>query len=90
MSWREHWQEVRSSVAPGDVISGCRDNDSRSYRLFANKGWRDVRIGSAIGHQFDSCECCDLSVEDLRALVAVLERAIAEHRPWPNLQSDEL
>jgi hypothetical protein len=84
MSWREHWPEVRSSVNAGDVISGCRDNDTCTYRLFVNKGWRDVKIGMTRGHQIESCECCDLSIEDLRALVTVLEKAIAEHEPWPD------
>lgn len=83
MSWREHWPDVRSSVELGDVISGCRDNDSRTYRLFVNKGWRDVQIGGHTGHQMDSCECCDLSIEDLRELSAVLEKVIAKHQPWP-------
>lgn len=64
MSWREHWSVVRSSIDPGSVIRGCRDNDSRTYRLFINR------------------ECCDLSVDDLRALVTVLQKAITEHQPW--------
>jgi hypothetical protein len=80
MSWRQHWpQVVRSSVVPGYVISGCRDNDTRTYRLFLNKGWRDV----STGHQIDSCMCCDLSIDDLRNLSSMLEAAIAAHEPWP-------
>lgn len=82
MSWREHWPAVKSSVEPGDVISGCRDNDTRTYRLFVNKGWRDVRVGNGIGHTLDDCLCCDLSIEDVRALNAVLEQAIANYKPW--------
>ena len=85
MSWREHWAPVRSSVEPGDVISGCRDNETRTYRLFVNKGWRDVRIGAGDAHQIDTCECCDLSLDDLRALVSVLQKAVNEHEPWPDL-----
>ena len=81
MSWREHWPKVKSSVTPGDVISGCRDNDTRTYRLFVNKGWRDVEGG----YQIKSCECCDLSIEDLRELRSTLEAIIAEHKPWPEL-----
>lgn len=84
MSWREHWDEVRSSVVAGDVISGCRDNDTHTYRLFCHKGWQDVQLaGRAMGHRSESCECCDLSLDDLKALVAVLNKAIAEHQPWP-------
>ncbi len=84
MSWREHWKNVKSSVAHGDVISGCRDNDTGSYRLFVNKGWRELDRG----YIFDSSACCDLSLEDLQALVAVLQGAIAKHKPWPDM-SDE-
>jgi hypothetical protein len=90
MSWREHWPDVKSSVEPGDAITGCRDNDTRTYRLFVMKGYREVVIdghGGRVGYQFDSCECCDLSLEDLRALSAVLERAIATHQPW--LETDD-
>ena len=83
MSWREHWPVVRSSVEAGDAISGCRDNETRTYRLFVNKGWRDVRIGGSEAHQIDGCECCDLSVDDLKALVVVLQLAIDTHEPWP-------
>lgn len=85
MSWREHWDEVRSSVVEGDVISGCRDNDTGTYRLFCNKGWKDVNLGHHFAHTFDSCECCDLSLDDLKRLVAVLNKAISEHEPWPDL-----
>lgn len=67
----------------GDVISGCRDNDTHTYRLFVNKGWRDVRGGGSTGHQSESCECCDLSIEDLRELSVKLEAVIAAHGPWP-------
>ncbi len=84
MSWREHWPDVKSSVVPGDVISGCRDNDSRTYRLFVKKGWRDVQVGSGTGHQIESCKCCDLSIEDLRKLAGVLNDAIASHEEWPD------
>lgn len=80
MSWREHWPIVRSSIVPGDVISGCRDNDTRTYRLFVNKGWTDVQGG---GHRLRECLCCDMSIEDLRELAMVLEGAIAAHLPWP-------
>ena len=84
MSWREHWEQVYSSVELGDVISGCRDNDTKTYRLFCNKGWKNVKIGSGNGYQIESCECCDLSLDDLKSLVAVLNKAIAEHEPWPD------
>lgn len=98
MSWREHWDVVRSSTNPGDVISGCRDNDTHTYRLFCNKGWQDVHltstgienvkledaVGRGIAHQLESCECVDLSLEDMQALVAVLNKAIAGHKPWPD------
>lgn len=80
LSWREHWSGVKSSAVSGDVISGCRDNDTQTYRLFVTKGWRD----GFPGHWFESCACCDLSIEDLRELVKVLEKIVAEHRPWPN------
>ena len=40
MSWREHWAEVHSQVESGDAIGGCRDNDTRTYRLFVYKGHR--------------------------------------------------
>lgn len=85
MSWREHWETVRSSIVAGDVISGCRDNDTRTYRLFCNKGWKDVQIPGSRGkaHQFESCECVDLSLDDMKALAAVINKAIAEHKPWP-------
>lgn len=87
MSSREHWlPNVRSSVKPGDVITGCRDNYTRTYRLFVNKGWMDVQVGRAQAYQFDSC--CDLSIEDLRALSAMLQKVIAEHQPWPERQDD--
>ncbi len=90
MSWREHWDEVRSSVRPGDVISGCRDNDTRTYRLFCNKGWEDVQYnGRAMGHRMESCECVDLSLDDMKALVAVLNKAITNHEPWPGPEYDE-
>lgn len=69
----------------GDVISGCRDNETGTYRLFVNKGWRDVRIGESIGHQCDSGECCDLSIDDLRQLSDTLEAVIAAHEPWPEI-----
>lgn len=85
MSWREHWEPVRSSVEPGDVISGCRDNDTRTYRLFTNKGWLDVET---VGYGITSSECCDLSVDDLKALVAVLQKAIDEHKPWTDLEEE--
>jgi hypothetical protein len=86
MSWREHWKPIHSSVVRGDVISGCRDNDSHSYRLFVNKGWKDVRVGKAKGHQFESAECCDLSLENLQELVGILQKAITEHKPWPKYE----
>lgn len=86
MSSREHWPTVKSSVVPGDVISGCRDNDTRTYRLFVNKGWQDVKIAGVEGHQIESCECCDLSLEDLQALAGVVEQAIAKHKPWPEAE----
>lgn len=85
MSWREHWPSIKSSVVPGDVISGCRDNDTLTYRLFINKGWRDVQVGTGNGYQIESCECCDLSFDDLRALAVVVQKAIAEHKPWPEV-----
>jgi hypothetical protein len=89
MSYRIHWPEVRSSVVAGDVISGCRDNETKTYRLFVNKGWRDVHHGSATGHQIDSCECCDLSVEDLRKLQSVVDRVLLEHEPWSEVYSED-
>ena len=81
MSWSEHWRDVKSSVVSGDVISGCRDNDTRTYRLFVNKGWRDV--GSGAGYTIDSCSCCDLSIEDIKSLADELKRVISAHEPWP-------
>ena len=89
MSWREHWTPIRSSVVEGDVISGCRDDESRTYRLFVNKGWRDVRIGSSSAHQIESCDCCDLSVEDLRRLSQMLTAVVAAHEPWPDPEAEE-
>jgi hypothetical protein len=38
-------------------------------------------------YQIDSCECCDLSIDDLRKLLSVVSIAIASHEPWPD--SDE-
>ncbi len=84
MSWREHWPDVKSSVEEGDVISGCRDNDTRTYRLFCNKGWRDVLLMGHTAHQIDSCECCDLSIDDLKNLAKILNDAVAAHEPWPS------
>lgn len=83
MSWREHWPNVKSSVVPGDVISGCRDNETCTYRLFVNKGWRYVGAGK--GYQVESCECCDLSLDDLRALAVIVQKAIDEHKTWPEV-----
>ena len=84
MSWREHWEPVKSAVVSGDVISGCRDNDTRTYRLFVNKGWVDVDIFHHPAHTIEDCECCDLSIDNLRALVAVLQKAVDEHTEWPD------
>jgi hypothetical protein len=84
MSWRIHWPLVRSSAVPGDVISGCRDNDTGTYRLFVHKGWEDL----SLGHRSESCDCCDLSIEDLRKLSDVLYKVIAEHEPWPGPEED--
>jgi hypothetical protein len=67
----------------GDVISGCRDNETRTYRLFVNKGWRDVQSCGSMGHQIDACKSCDLSIEDLRQLASTLAKAVAAHEPWP-------
>jgi hypothetical protein len=84
MSWRQHWKHVKSSVVEGDVISGCRDNDTGTYRLFVNKEWEE----SGNGHHSKSCECCDLSIEDLRELSAVIQKAISEHKPWPGPETE--
>lgn len=73
------------------TITGCRDNDTRTYRLFVHKGHRYVQVGlsGAHGSTSRSCECCDLSIEDLQKLVTMLKQAIAEHRPWIDYDNDE-
>ncbi len=84
MSDRRHWKAIKSSVVEGDAISGCRDNESRTYRLFVNKGVREVKVaGGHVGWHIDSCQCCDLSINDIRELNTELYRVIAEHEPWP-------
>src|ERR1700674_2027118 len=82
MSWREHFPIIKSSIEDGDVISGCRDNDTRTYRLFVNKGWKEIQTGNGLAHQIRSCECCDLSFEDLQRLSDMLSSVIKEHEPW--------
>ncbi len=84
MSFRQHWKSVKSSAVEGDVISGCRDNDTRTYRLFVNKGWREATLG----HQVDRCMCCDLSFEDLQELAATLKQAIDAHTPFLNYDEE--
>jgi hypothetical protein len=70
--------EIRSSAVKGNAINVFRDNDTRTYRLFACKGLV-VRNG---GYSFDDCECCDLSVEDLRVLYVGIGKALGDHEPW--------
>lgn len=79
MSDRRHWPIVKSSVESGDALAGCRDNDTKTYRLFVHKGHKDSSSG---GFQIDDCMCADLSIEDLRNLALVINSAIAIHEPW--------
>lgn len=85
MSSREHWPNVVSSVVDGDAITFCRDNDTKSYRLFVHKGFRYVDVGHHKGkaYQMESCLCADLSVENLKALSETLQRVVEAHQPWP-------
>jgi len=85
VSWRERLFETRSSVVPGDVVQLFRDNDTRTYRVFTVKGYRNVKIiGShSGGYTMDSCKNCDFSIEDFRELAAALNKAVTEHEPWP-------
>ncbi len=84
MSWRQHLGDAKSSVVPGDVVSVFRDNDTQTYRIFANKGWENVPEHGPSAHRFESCECCDFSIEDLRQLQGIIDAAIRQHEPWPN------
>ena len=84
MSDRRPWKPVISSVEVGDTIRGYRDNDTRTYRIFVHKG-------EVSGHMpqyptattWKSCECCDLSFEDLEKLSRIINAAVACHEPWP-------
>lgn len=86
MSFRESWPRIASSVVDGDVITGCRDNDTRTYRLVVNKG---MDYGTGGGSSRESGACCDLSLEDVKRLHAVLGEAISAHRPWPPPETED-
>lgn len=89
MSDRVCLGKVKSSVITGDAVDVYRDNDTRSYRLFAYEGHRDVPIfGGHVGWQFDDCTRCELSFTDLKALADILNRAVEQHTPFEDL-SDE-
>jgi hypothetical protein len=84
VSWREHWPYVNSSVRPGDMVSGCRDNDTKTYRLFVNNGVKWINKGHLAGaFHLERSMSCDLSVDDVRELARVLQAAVDCHEPWP-------
>jgi hypothetical protein len=85
MSDRKQYPDVKSSVVKGDVISLFRDNDTRTYRLFVSKEWKEIPPNK---FSFDRCECCDLSLEDLRQLSARIDEIVLAHEEWRPLEDD--
>lgn len=89
MSHRTKLGIVESTVRTGEAVDLFRDYDTKTYRLFTYEGHRTVKVGGHTGHQFDTCSNCDFSIDDLKALAALIQRAIDTHEPWPNYDVEE-
>lgn len=84
MSWRELLGHVDSTQEPGEVVHLFKDYDTKTYRMFVYSGYRVVHPSGG-GFQFDDCQKCELTVENLAELGEIIADALKNHTPWPDL-----